>query len=76
MRKCKLFVFNVSTDNSIVKSLAGIIFPEICSDKSWKLTEIFHFYQIKTGIKIFNNKNCEVTFGFKYIIHTLAKLKI
>ena len=43
------------------------IFPEICSDKAWKLTEIFYFYQIQTGIKIFNNKNCKVTFVFVYI---------
>ena len=59
VRNCKLFIFNVSTDtcSSIVESLAWIIFPEICSDKSWKLTEIFYFYQINTGIKIFNNKN-------------------
>ena len=45
----------------------NIIFPEICSDKSWMLTEIFYFYQIQTGIKIFNNKNCKVTFVFVYI---------
>ena len=44
-----------------------MIFPEICSDKSWKLTEIFYFYQIDTGIKLFNNKNCKVTFGFEYM---------
>ena len=67
VRKCKLFVFNISTDNSIEESLAWIIFPEICLDKCWKLTEIFYFYQIDTGIKIFNNKNCKVTFGFEYI---------
>ena len=68
VRKCKLFVFNISTDNSIVESLAWIIFPEICSDKSWKLTEICYFYQIETGIKIFKNKNCKITFGFQYIL--------
>ena len=63
--------FNVSTDNSIVESLAWIIFPEICSDKSWKLTEIFYFYQIDTRIKVFNNKNCKVTFGFEYVFRIL-----
>ena len=62
VRKCKLFFFNVSTDNSIVESLAWISFHKICSDKSWKLTEIFLY----TGIKILNNKNCNVTFGFEY----------
>ena len=40
--------------------------PEICSDKSSKLTEIFHFYKIDTGKKIFNNKTCKVTVGFEY----------
>ena len=50
-----------------MESLAWIIFPEICLDKFWKLTEIFYFYQIDTGITIFNNKNCKVTFGFEYI---------
>ena len=36
--------------------------------KSWKLIEIvyFFFYQIETGIEIFSDKNCKVTFGFKY----------
>ena len=63
----KLLVFNVSTDTSIVEPLASIMFPEICSDKSWKLTEIFYFYQINTGTKIFNNKNYKVTFGFEYM---------
>ena len=50
-----------------MESLARIIFPEICSDKSWKLTEIFYFYQIDTGIKIFNNNICKVNFGFEYM---------
>ena len=72
VRKCKLFVFNISTDNSIVESLAWIVFPEICLDKSWKLTEIFYFYQIDMGIKIFNNKNCKVTFGFEYTMNPLG----
>ena len=51
-----------------MESLAWIIFPEICLDKSWKLIEIFFFYQIDTRIKKFNNKNCKVIFGFEYII--------
>ena len=33
--------FYVSKDNSMVESLAWIIFPEIFSDKSWKLAETF-----------------------------------
>ena len=49
--KMQIVRFNLSTINSKEKSLAWIIFPEICSDKSWKLTEIFYFYQIDTGIK-------------------------
>ena len=72
VRKCKLFIFNISTDNSIVESLAWIIFPEICWDKSWEITEVFHIYQIDTGIKIFNNKNCKVTFGFEYLNRTVG----
>ena len=35
--------------------------------KSWKLIEIVYFYEIETGIEIFSDKNCNVTFGFKYI---------
>ena len=69
-----MFVFNISTDNLIVESLASIIFPEILSDKSWKLNEIFYFYQIDTGLKIYNNKNCKYTFGFEYTIG--ANLKV
>ena len=40
--------------------------PEISTNKSWKLTKIFYLNQIDTGIKIFNNKNCKVIFGFEY----------
>ena len=63
------FFLNESTENLIVESLAWIIFPEFCLDKSWKLTDIFHLYQIETGTEIFNNKNCKVTFGFEYIFY-------
>ena len=60
------FLFNESTDNSIVESLALIIFHEFCLDKSRKLIEIFYFNQIETGIEIFSNKSCQVTFSFEY----------
>ena len=56
--------FNVSTDNSIVESLAWINSPEICLNKSWKLIEIFYIYHIETETEIFNNRNSKVTFVF------------
>ena len=62
-----VFVLNVSTDNSIVESLAWIFFSELCLDKSWKLIEIYFFIE-SIRIEIFNNKTCKVTFGFEYII--------
>ena len=72
VRKCKLFVFNVSTNNSVVESLAWIIFPEICSDKSWKLTEIFYFHQIDTGIKIFDNKKKLLSYFWFWVYLTMV----
>ena len=30
--------------------------------------EIIYFYEIETGIEIFSDKNCKLTFGFKYSI--------
>ena len=60
--------FNVSTDNLIVESLALLswsLFRQVL-EANWNIL----FSQIKTGIKIFNNKNYKVTFGFDYIYKT------
>ena len=66
--KVLFFGFNESTDNSVVESLAWIIFHELCLGNSWKPIEVFYFNQIKAGIEIFDNKNCQVIFGFEYLI--------
>ena len=35
--------------------------------ESWKTSTLFCFNKIETGIEIFSDKMCHVTFGFEYI---------
>ena len=49
-----------------METSANVIFHEFCLVTCWIPIEIFYCNQIKTGIEIFSNKNCQVTFGFEY----------
>ena len=47
--------------------------PEYRFSRDGPQMKVFYFNKIETGIEIFSNKNCQVTFGFEYSIYLFLK---